>query len=109
MPPAMHPKSFSTASLFTTTAVLSFLVVAAPHILPCPATGSERAESAVTPTNLSQEKQRRKKRKCPIPRPAPGGLVGEVLGKKEAGTAAKEVEAFWGKKVVFEKRIGGSR
>lgn len=105
----MHPKSFSTASLFTTTAVLSFLVVAAPHILPCPATGSERAESAATPATPLQEKQRKKRRKCPIPRPAPDGLVGEVLGKKETGTAAKEVEAFWGKKIVFEKRVGGGR
>lgn len=103
----MHPKSFSTASLFTTTAVLSFLVVAAPHILPCPATGSERAESTSTPITHLQEKQRKKKQKCLIPRPAPDGLVGEVLGKKSmASVAAKEVEAFWGKRVVFEKRIG---
>ncbi|KAH0611972.1 uncharacterized protein H6S33_010024 [Morchella sextelata] len=109
MPPAMHPKSFSTASLFTSTAVLAFLVVAAPHILPCPATGPERAESASTPATLLQDKQRKKRRKCPLPRPTPGGLIGEVLGKKEVGTVAKEIEAFKGKKVVFEKRTGEGR
>lgn len=104
MPPAMHPKSFSTASLFTTTAVLSFLVVAAPHILPCPATGSERAESTSTQTTHLQEKQRKKKQ---IPRIVPGGLVGEVLGKKDtANTAAREVGTFWEKRVIFEKRMG---
>ncbi|KAL0633389.1 hypothetical protein Q9L58_007702 [Maublancomyces gigas] len=106
MPPVMHPKSFSTAGLFTTTAVLSFLVVAAPHILPCPATGSERAEST-TPIAHLQEKQRKKKQKYLIPRPVPGGLIGEVLGRKVmANPAAKEMEAFWGKRVVFEKRMG---
>jgi len=101
----MHPKSLSTASLFTTTAVLSFLVVVAPHILPCPATGPKHAESTTTSTALLQEKHRKKKRRCPIPRPTPGGLVGEVLRKEEIRKAT-EVESFWGKKVVFEERIG---
>ncbi|KAI5837812.1 hypothetical protein DFP73DRAFT_282324 [Morchella snyderi] len=109
MPPAMHPKSFSTASLFTSIAALAFLVVAAPHILPCPATGPERAESASTPATLLQDKQRNKRRKCPLPRPTPGGLIGEVLGKKEVGAAAKEIEAFKRKKVVFEKQTGQCR
>ena len=36
MPPALHPRSRQTFSLFTTTLAVSFLVVGLPHILPCP-------------------------------------------------------------------------
>ncbi|KAK4155800.1 hypothetical protein C8A00DRAFT_41635 [Chaetomidium leptoderma] len=36
-PPHLHPRSRMTSSLFATTVVASFLVVALPHLLPCPA------------------------------------------------------------------------
>ncbi|KAL2169288.1 hypothetical protein VTG60DRAFT_6291 [Thermothelomyces hinnuleus] len=36
-PPHLHPRSRMTSSLFATTVLASFLVVALPHILPCPA------------------------------------------------------------------------
>ncbi|GAB1318901.1 hypothetical protein MFIFM68171_09111 [Madurella fahalii] len=36
-PPHLHPRSRMTSSLFATTVVASFFVVALPHILPCPA------------------------------------------------------------------------
>lgn len=76
----LHPKSFSTASLFTTTALLAFLVVGAPHILPCPAPHHHHADAGV----------RRQKRACPIPRPqSGGGLVAEVL----SGGAHMQVKA----------------
>lgn len=35
--PHLHPRSRFTSSLFATTLLVSFLVVAMPHILPCPA------------------------------------------------------------------------
>jgi cytochrome c oxidase assembly factor 2 len=35
--PHLHPRSRFTSSLFGTTLLVSFLVVAMPHILPCPA------------------------------------------------------------------------
>lgn len=95
-----------TASLFTTTLMVSFLVVAAPHLIPCPVdprtlndsadpTRKRRRRRPVDPEDegnhvLSDEARRKMiedkfspKRECPIPKP--GGLVGEVLGmtKKE--------------------------
>ncbi|KAF3042860.1 hypothetical protein E8E11_008329 [Didymella keratinophila] len=104
----MHPRSRMTASLFTTTLMVSFLVVAAPHLIPCPVDPRTLNDSAdptrrrrrrkpvESPDSESQEResqdgdaleqQRRimleermnPKRECPIPKP--GGLVGQVLG-----------------------------
>ncbi|KAI9713203.1 MAG: hypothetical protein M1820_001188 [Bogoriella megaspora] len=45
MPPYLHPRSNMTMSLFTTTLAISFLVVGAPHILPCPVHPTQRADS----------------------------------------------------------------
>ena len=36
MPPALHPRSAATTSLFTGTLLVSFAVVALPHLFPCP-------------------------------------------------------------------------
>ena len=103
----MHPRSRMTASLFTTTLMVSFLVVAAPHLIPCPVDPRTLNDSA-DPTRRRRrrkpvesdsqegesregedgalEQQRRMmleermnpKRECPIPKP--GGLVGQVFG-----------------------------
>ena len=48
MPSALHPRSRQTFSLFTTTLAVSFLVVALPHILPCPVPRTSYADSIVT-------------------------------------------------------------
>lgn len=106
MPPHLHPRSRMTTSLFTTTLMVSFLVVAAPHVLPCPVdprtladaadpTGENRrrrrrrlAEDETCNDVMSEERMRRKqleeklspKRECPVPKP--GGLIGQVLGLK---------------------------
>ncbi|KNG51626.1 hypothetical protein TW65_91122 [Stemphylium lycopersici] len=104
MPPHLHPRSRMTTSLFTSTLMISFLVVAAPHILPCPVDPRTLADSA-DPTGenrrrrrrripegeagedaMSEERRRRQliaerlaaKRECPVPKP--GGLIGQVLG-----------------------------
>ncbi|EOA87657.1 uncharacterized protein SETTUDRAFT_169069 [Exserohilum turcica Et28A] len=93
-----------TTSLFTSTLMISFLVVAAPHILPCPVDPRTLADSA-DPTGESRRRRRRRisegdtsddavgeeprqqqfierklaaKRECPVPKP--GGLIGQVLG-----------------------------
>ncbi|KAF1966114.1 hypothetical protein BU23DRAFT_603799 [Bimuria novae-zelandiae CBS 107.79] len=115
MPPHLHPRSRSTMSLFTTTLMVSFLVVATPHLLPCPVDPRTLADSP-EPEALSGRPRRRRrapkeetchevmseerrvtkeagewatpKRECPVPKP--GGLIGQVLGlKKEEG---EEVE-----------------
>ena len=102
MPPHMHPRSRMTASLFTTTLMVSFLVVAAPHLIPCPVDPRTLNDSADptkrrrrrrpvegeegVETDVLSEEARRKmvedrmnpRRECPIPKP--GGLVGQVLG-----------------------------
>lgn len=112
----MHPRSRMTASLFTTTLMVSFLVVAAPHLIPCPVDPRTLNDSA-DPTKrrrrrrpveseeegegndvLSEEARRKMveermnpKRECPIPKP--GGLVGQVLGmtgRQEGVTAQVE-------------------
>jgi cytochrome c oxidase assembly factor 2 len=95
-----------TMSLFTTTLMFSFLVVAAPHIMPCPVDPRTLADSA-DPTGENRRRRRRRipeeegcndamrddrrrrqlieeklaaKRECPVPKP--GGLIGQVLGVK---------------------------
>lgn len=109
MPPHLHPRSRMTTSLFTTTLMVSFLVVAAPHLIPCPVdprtladapdpTGQNRrrrrrkAPDEETCNDVMSEERRRKqllddklnpRRECPVPKP--GGLIGQVLGLKEAG------------------------
>ncbi|KAJ4344150.1 hypothetical protein N0V95_006312 [Ascochyta clinopodiicola] len=116
MPPHMHPRSRMTASLFTTTLMVSFLVVAAPHLIPCPVdprtlndsadpTRKRRRRRIAEPEGgevtdvLSDEATRRRiedkfspKRECPIPKP--GGLVGQVLGmtRREDVSVSKQVE-----------------
>jgi cytochrome c oxidase assembly factor 2 len=97
-------------SLFTTTLAVSFLVVATPHLLPCPVDPRTLADSQ-DPDALSGQPRRRRrrilkeetcndtmseerrkmkeaeewatpKRECPVPKP--GGLIGQVLGLKKA-------------------------
>ncbi|KAF2451700.1 hypothetical protein P171DRAFT_10555 [Karstenula rhodostoma CBS 690.94] len=109
MPPHLHPRSRSTMSLFTTTLAVSFLVVATPHLLPCPVDPRALADSP-DPDALSGQPRRRRrriakeetcndimseerrkmkeaeewatpKRECPVPKP--GGLIGQVLGLKK--------------------------
>lgn len=129
MPPHLHPRSLSTTSLFSTTLALAFLVVAAPHVLPCPvrrppggykadASGvqEEDGEKFYKDSSEQGKEERRKRRngegrKCPIPR-AEGGLVEEVKrwrkvfdGGLEAG-AGEGKEGVVGRKVVFEERLG---
>lgn len=108
MPPALHPRSRQTLSLFTTTLILSFLVVGTPHILPCPADRRVYADSS-DPDALNRKPRRRRRgaaqegdagaaeeavkiapteemrdhrrRECPVPKP--GGLLGQILGVKD--------------------------
>jgi cytochrome c oxidase assembly factor 2 len=96
-----------TTSLFGTTLMVSFLVVAAPHLIPCPVDPRTLADSA-DPTGESRRRRRRRipedescsqvmgeerrrqrlieeklaaKRECPVPKP--GGLIGQVLGVQD--------------------------
>lgn len=60
MPFRIHPpRSMLTTSIFSTTAIISFLVVGAPHILPCPVDSRVAADDGKVT----------KRRKCPMPRP----------------------------------------
>ncbi len=100
MPPALHPRSSQTLSLFTTTLALSFIVVALPHIIPCPVDRRPRAlaEGAIPGTADDATRRRvRTRRKgeagqgaataspsekeCPIPKPT--GFFARVLGTGE--------------------------
>jgi cytochrome c oxidase assembly factor 2 len=89
--------------------MVSFLVVAAPHLIPCPVDPRTLADSP-DPTGQYRRRRRRRlseeetcdevmgeehmkkkpledklapKRECPVPKP--GGLIGQVLGLKEDG------------------------
>ncbi|KAK4231372.1 hypothetical protein QBC38DRAFT_246990 [Podospora fimiseda] len=100
-PPHLHPRSRMTSSLFATTVVASFFVVALPHILPCPA-----PRRALADGEMPEKRTRRRRkldvtisedgivqfqgqsgenkstqaavRECPVPKP--GGILGEWLG-----------------------------
>jgi cytochrome c oxidase assembly factor 2 len=107
MPPALHPRSRMTLSLFTSTLAISFLVVGLPHVIPCPADLNKRVyadgEMPGIPAGARRRRKRRltdeekdsamsldqyeksaavrldeKERECPVPKPS--GLVGQLLG-----------------------------
>ena len=96
-----------TSSLFATTLVASFFVVALPHILPCPAPRAvladgempdgkrrrrKRPESPQAADGIVQfngisetdgDKARSAKRECPVPKPK--GMLAGFFGFKQAG------------------------
>lgn len=106
----LHPRSRTTGTLFTTTLAISFLVVALPHLLPCPADRRQFADSYETPDGKIRRRKRKDPqnaisegnvvqgteqkvateaistaeaplaRECPIPKPS--GIVGRVMGFK---------------------------
>ena len=97
MPPHLHPRSRLTTSLFSTTLIVSFLVVGMPHILPCPAPRTDFADShpakngrrrrvrrrVETPDSSEEEPSEseimmQKAHECPVPKPK--GFIGRVLG-----------------------------
>jgi cytochrome c oxidase assembly factor 2 len=95
MPPVLHPRSRTTLSLFTSTLVLSFAVVALPHVIPCPVPHRRRIYAEGETPGVEGGRKRRRKanacgtdgqlevesgRECPIPKPS--GLVGQILGFK---------------------------
>ncbi|KAK4165925.1 hypothetical protein QBC43DRAFT_314542 [Cladorrhinum sp. PSN259] len=105
-PPHLHPRSRMTSSLFATTVVASFFVVALPHILPCPAPRRALADGEMPekrrrrksevesptatisedgivqfqgqPAERGLKKSAQAARECPVPKP--GGILGEWLG-----------------------------
>lgn len=109
MPPALHPRSRQTGVLFTSTLAICFLVVGAPHILPCPVNPKQFADTIEGPDGQPMRRRRRrrqatedsdseggiteelldqayvsehkKRRECPVPKP--GGIVGQVMGFTE--------------------------
>ncbi|KAL7814168.1 hypothetical protein V8C44DRAFT_357037 [Trichoderma aethiopicum] len=101
MPPHLHPRSRMTSSLFATTLVASFLVVALPHLLPCPVPRTKYADGDIIIDENGRRKRWRRRdaepkdglvqfgqpaddevervtRECPVPKP--GGMLGEWLG-----------------------------
>jgi cytochrome c oxidase assembly factor 2 len=117
MPPALHPRSSHTLTLFTSTLALSFLVVGLPHLVPCPVKPQTYADG---PDGAPRRRRRRKvegadaieaalereeneelgmydlvregegrRRECPVPKP--GGLVGEILGLRKVERAERPV------------------
>ncbi len=95
-----------TSSLFATTVLASFFVVALPHILPCPAPRAVFADGEMLDGSTKRRRRRRpeivereggivqfdarsdddnassrakaSKRECPVPKPK--GMLGELLG-----------------------------
>ncbi|KAK4204176.1 hypothetical protein QBC40DRAFT_3538 [Triangularia verruculosa] len=58
-PPHLHPRSRSTSTLFATTLVASFFVVALPHVLPCPAPRKTLADGELDPNSKRRRRQQR--------------------------------------------------
>lgn len=96
MPPALHPRSNMTLSLFTTTLAVSFLVVGMPHILPCPVAPKALADS--DPDAI--QKRRRRRRKSQADREANAASPVEV----EAGSTAS-----CGQSISDDGRMGRRR
>lgn len=60
MPPLLHPRSRMTSSLFATTVVASFFVVALPHVLPCPVPRTKFADGEVMVDDHGRRKRWRR-------------------------------------------------
>ena len=126
MPPHLHPRSASTLSLFTSTLAISFLVVGAPHLLPCPVPHTAMADGE-SMDGVPQRRRRRRKvvdssteqdgsgpkyeavRECPVPKP--GGLVAQILGfekSKDGRLPVVKVERFRDRRRAAEES-GGDR
>ncbi|KAF2208866.1 hypothetical protein CERZMDRAFT_101072 [Cercospora zeae-maydis SCOH1-5] len=97
----LHPRSRTTGTLFTVTLAISFVVVAVPHLLPCPVDHRQFADSYETSDGRIMRRRRKRviddgdsgnvaetdspddhhanpQRECPVPKP--GGLVGQIMG-----------------------------
>lgn len=100
----LHPRSRTTGTLFTGTLAVCFLVVALPHLLPCPVDRRQYADTIEMPDGTIKRRRRRlpdagagagaamdegvpvedvgsasrPKRECPVPKPS--GLVGQMMG-----------------------------
>lgn len=57
-PPHLHPRSRMTSSLFATTVLVSFFVVALPHALPCPAPRVSMADGEMTGDGRRRRRRR---------------------------------------------------
>ena len=77
MTPHLHPRSRLTTSLFGTTLMVSFLVVAMPHIVPCPV---PRIKFADEELELSDDGRQRRRKKLHAP-----DIIGEPDGSLENG------------------------
>ncbi|KAK3899062.1 hypothetical protein C8A05DRAFT_46776 [Staphylotrichum tortipilum] len=109
-PPHLHPRSRMTSSLFATTVLASFFVVALPHALPCPAPRrayADDGEMAGRGVRRGSRRGRREEvgeggeegeggggggggRECPVPKP--GGVLGEWLGFGAASTTPRGLD-----------------
>ena len=88
MTPHLHPRSRLTSSLFGTTLVVSFLVVAMPHIVPCPAPRVQFADSELETLENGQVKRRRTR---PIRTKGVSQDEESVLGAQTAVSVEEEV------------------
>lgn len=100
-----------TSSLFATTLVASFFVVALPHVLPCPVPRTKYADGEIVVDENGRRRRWRKRdttdgadglvqfnqvteenssaspRVCPVPKP--GGMLGEWLGFHKSDEASR--------------------
>ncbi|KAK3307075.1 uncharacterized protein B0T15DRAFT_492574 [Chaetomium strumarium] len=65
--PHLHPRSRMTSSLFATTVLASFLVVALPHVLPCPAPRRTYADGEMHAPGDAEAASRRRRRRTTRP------------------------------------------
>ncbi|KAF7563282.1 hypothetical protein G7046_g846 [Stylonectria norvegica] len=133
MPPALHPRSRMTSSLFATTVVASFFVVALPHVLPCPVPKARFADGEIsvdengrrrvwrrkdgpevrdgiaqfddTTAEDVERAEERVRRECPLPKP--GGMLGEWLGFHKS--AEEEAAGQWLGALCAASHVAGRR
>ncbi|KAK5129322.1 hypothetical protein LTR08_003602 [Meristemomyces frigidus] len=134
----LHPSSRTTGTLFTGTLAVCFLVVALPHLLPCPVDRRQFAETIEMPDGtvrrrrrktqhvgvaavdtplenegavlaLAEDRRSEAKPKRECPVPKPGGLVGKVMGFEQRGRERPtEVVLQMPRARKTKEEIGGS-
>lgn len=92
MPPHLHPRSRSTATLFTTCLTVSFLVVGLPHILPCPVDRRRLSDSG----EVRPKRRRRKEAaeaETQVDGTEPKSLPVTAMARREDGTGTADVSS----------------
>ncbi|TLD26370.1 hypothetical protein PspLS_04765 [Pyricularia sp. CBS 133598] len=105
-PPHLHPRSRMTSSLFATTVVASFFVVALPHVLPCPAPRRVFADGDMETMIDANGRTLRRRRRIPLDPEVKDGIVQFDAMSSPIDSSESESESNTGRACPIPKPSG---